>query len=79
MNQIPELDQKGLRRFALTTGAALAFIFGMFLPWLFDRWLPLALRIDDDLREILATHRPEPVPDPIRQQICAILGKFETA
>ena len=32
-------------------------------------------RIDDDLREILANHRPEPMPDPIRQRIHAILGR----
>ena len=36
-------------------------------------------RIDDDLREILANHRPEPMPDPIREKIHAILGKFEAA
>ena len=37
MNRIPELDNKGLRQFALTTGAALALIFGVLLPWLFNR------------------------------------------
>ncbi len=36
-------------------------------------------RIDDDLREILANHRPEPMPDPIREKIHAILGRFEAA
>jgi trimethylamine:corrinoid methyltransferase-like protein len=36
-------------------------------------------RIDDDLREILANHRPEPVPAPIRKEVRAILEKFETA
>ena len=36
-------------------------------------------RIDDDLREILANHRPEPMPDPIRERIHAILGRFEAA
>jgi len=34
-------------------------------------------RIDDDLREILANHRPELMPDPIREKIHAILGRFE--
>jgi hypothetical protein len=34
-------------------------------------------RIDDDLREILATHRPEPLPEPVRKEIRAILGRFE--
>jgi trimethylamine:corrinoid methyltransferase-like protein len=36
-------------------------------------------RIDDDLREILANHQPEPMPDSIRERIDAILGKFEVA
>jgi len=36
-------------------------------------------RIDDDLREILATHRPEPLAEPVRKEIRAILGKFEGA
>jgi hypothetical protein len=30
---IPELDRKGLREFGLTTGAAVAAIFGLFFPW----------------------------------------------
>ncbi len=34
-------------------------------------------RIDDDLREILATHRPEPLPEPARKEIRAILERFE--
>jgi trimethylamine:corrinoid methyltransferase-like protein len=36
-------------------------------------------RIDADLREILASHQPEPMPDPIRKKIHSILGEFETA
>jgi trimethylamine:corrinoid methyltransferase-like protein len=32
-------------------------------------------RIDDDLREILRTHRPEALPDPIRRKINSILEK----
>jgi trimethylamine:corrinoid methyltransferase-like protein len=36
-------------------------------------------RIDDDLREILATHRPEPLPEPVRKEIRAILERFEDA
>jgi trimethylamine--corrinoid protein Co-methyltransferase len=36
-------------------------------------------RIDDDLREILANHHPEPLAGPIRKQIQAIHGKFENA
>ena len=39
---IPELDQKGLRHFGLTTGAAVVVIFGLFFPWLLElswpRW-----------------------------------------
>jgi trimethylamine:corrinoid methyltransferase-like protein len=34
-------------------------------------------RIDDDLREILATHRFEPLPEPVRKEIRAILERFE--
>jgi trimethylamine--corrinoid protein Co-methyltransferase len=34
-------------------------------------------RTDDDLREILATHRPEPLSEPVRKEIRAILGRFE--
>ncbi len=36
-------------------------------------------RIDVDLREILASHRPEPMPEPVRKEIRALLGKFEGA
>jgi trimethylamine--corrinoid protein Co-methyltransferase len=36
-------------------------------------------RIDDDLREILANHHPEPLAEPIRKQIRAIHGRFENA
>jgi trimethylamine:corrinoid methyltransferase-like protein len=37
-------------------------------------------RIDADLREILAKqHRPEPLPEPLRKEIRAILGRFEGA
>jgi len=33
--------KKGLRTFGLLTGAILAVLFGLLLPWLFDRTLPL--------------------------------------
>jgi trimethylamine:corrinoid methyltransferase-like protein len=36
-------------------------------------------RIDEDLREILATHRPEAMPEPLQKEIGAIQEKFETA
>ena len=36
-------------------------------------------RIDKDLREILAEHQPEPLPDPIREKVRAIHGRFEDA
>jgi trimethylamine:corrinoid methyltransferase-like protein len=36
-------------------------------------------RIDDDLRGILATHHPEPLPDPVRKEIRGILERFEGA
>lgn len=39
---IPELDKAGLRNFAFTTGAIVAVLFGLGLPYLFDfawpRW-----------------------------------------
>jgi len=33
---IPELDRKGLREFAILTGAIVAGLFGVFFPWVFD-------------------------------------------
>jgi predicted component of type VI protein secretion system len=36
-------------------------------------------RIDDDLREILATHRPEPLPATVQRELHEILAKFESA
>jgi predicted membrane metal-binding protein len=38
---IPELDRKGLREFAFILGGAVAAIFGLFLPWVFERSFPL--------------------------------------
>jgi trimethylamine--corrinoid protein Co-methyltransferase len=35
-------------------------------------------RIDEDLREILAKHRPEPMPESLRKQLRTILEKFDT-
>ena len=46
MHEIPNLDAKGLRHFALTTGAIVAVLFGLALPWLFDwsiPWWPFVL------------------------------------
>ena len=41
-HNIPELDQKGLRNFALVTGGVIVGLFGLVLPWVFDlewpRW-----------------------------------------
>lgn len=36
MHDIPILDRRGLREFGLVTGAILAGLFGLFLPWLFN-------------------------------------------
>jgi trimethylamine--corrinoid protein Co-methyltransferase len=36
-------------------------------------------RIDADLREILSTHRPEPLRESMRKEIRGILGRFEGA
>lgn len=38
---IPELDAAGLRQFGLVTGAIIAVLFGLFLPWLLDHGWPL--------------------------------------
>ena len=38
----------------------------------------LVERIDDDLREILATHQPEPLPTVMQKEIREMLGKFES-
>jgi hypothetical protein len=40
-HSIPDLDRKGLRDFALTTGGIIAGLFGVLLPWLFERGLPI--------------------------------------
>ena len=39
-HDIPELDAKGLRQFALVTSAILAVLFGLALPWLFGLGYP---------------------------------------
>jgi hypothetical protein len=41
VHDIPELDDKGLRRFALVTGGLLIALFGAVLPWLFEFPYPL--------------------------------------
>ena len=40
-NEIPELDKSGLRHFGLTTGAIVAGLFGIVLPYLLDVSWPL--------------------------------------
>ncbi len=35
-HKIPNLDEKGLREFGLTTGAAFVVIFGLFFPWMLE-------------------------------------------
>ncbi|MDP6115162.1 MAG: trimethylamine methyltransferase family protein [Planctomycetota bacterium] len=55
--------------------------FGARLP-LSSNFIPkqdLVERIDKDLREILADHQPEPMPESIREQVRAIHAKFETS
>ena len=37
---IPELDSKGYREFAFTTGAIVVVLFGLLIPWLFGREFP---------------------------------------
>jgi F0F1-type ATP synthase assembly protein I len=38
--EIPELDRRGLRQFALSTGAIVAILFGLFFPWVLDVGFP---------------------------------------
>ncbi len=39
--EIPELDRRGLRQFALSTGAIVAVLFGLFFPWLLEVNFPI--------------------------------------
>lgn len=41
MQNIPELDRKGLREFALVTSGIVAVLFGLFFPWAFEFKWPL--------------------------------------
>jgi hypothetical protein len=38
---IPPLDERGLRRFGIVTGAMFAGLFGLLFPWLLDRSVPI--------------------------------------
>jgi O-antigen/teichoic acid export membrane protein len=38
---IPELDARELRKFAFTTGAIVALLFGLVLPWILERSWPI--------------------------------------
>lgn len=40
-HDIPELDRKGLRDFALTAGIVVAVLFGLIIPWLLGRQIAL--------------------------------------
>ena len=40
-HEIPELDKQGLRQFGLTTGAIVAALFGIVLPWALDLSWPI--------------------------------------
>ena len=40
MHQIPDLDKKGLREFALVTSGVIVGLFGLLLPWLFKLGWP---------------------------------------
>ena len=39
-SEIPELDRSGLRKFGVTTGAIVAVLFGILLPYLFGHLWP---------------------------------------
>jgi hypothetical protein len=65
---IPTLDNKGLRKFGLITGAIIVVLFALFFPWVFDAaamptwpwilagllWIP-ALLIPSTLRPVYTT------------------------
>jgi hypothetical protein len=40
MDEIKELDKKGLREFGLVTGGIVAGLFGLVFPWLLERSVP---------------------------------------
>ena len=68
MTNIPKLDNKGLRKFGLTTGVIIVILFALFFPWVFDAtsmplwpwvlasllWLP-ALFLPNVLRPVYTT------------------------
>ena len=68
MTNIPKLDDKGLRKFGLTTGVIIVILFTLFFPWVFDMatmplwpwvlagllWLP-ALIMPSVLRPVYTT------------------------
>ncbi|MGB5218856.1 MAG: SxtJ family membrane protein [Smithella sp.] len=39
-DKIKKLDKRGLREFGLTTGGAVAVLFGLFFPWVLERPIP---------------------------------------
>ncbi|WP_206054773.1 SxtJ family membrane protein [Nitrosococcus wardiae] len=41
MYEIPELDARGLRNFALLTGAIIIVLVGLFFPWVFGFKIPV--------------------------------------
>lgn len=41
MENIPELDAAGLKKFALTLALTIAMLFGVLVPWLFNLHVPL--------------------------------------
>jgi predicted membrane protein len=41
ITDIPQLDKRGLRHFGFTTGAIVALLFGLLLPWIFSHGLPI--------------------------------------
>ena len=41
IEDIPELDRAGLRKFGITTGVIVAVLFGIFFPWLLEAGIVL--------------------------------------
>ncbi len=64
MHEIPRLDSRGLRNFALTTAGVIIVLFALIFPWLFNlKWplWPWVLSIILVLWGILAPQSLEPV------------------
>ncbi|MEA5508786.1 SxtJ family membrane protein [Crocosphaera sp. UHCC 0190] len=75
-DEIPKLDQKGLREFGLLTGTIIALLLGLVLPLLWGHSLPLIPWIIGGVLIILAIFIPKSL-DPIHygwMKVAQVLG-----